>query len=210
MWWPEWKGLVIGGTFIYAKYAMWNAVCAWIAWVIVMTVADWYRIYFLLGCVLAVPGLLATTIEPGLIPIVWHGALGFFAAMTIAFRRFFDDLKQRWDKVPMPSALAEESGKVALEVRKELVKEMQWAFTTHLQIWIAFTAIFGVSMTILFKDGRINDADLKATAVQMSLGFGGCLSMAYIFGLAHALRVMQSVRRGWIEIVVGDGGPPTP
>jgi hypothetical protein len=202
IWWPQWRAYREFGDSIYIWYGVFNTVWAVIAWLTVVIIADWYAIYFVLALTLIMPGLLACFLEPGLMPIAWHGALGFVAATTIAFKRFFNDLQQRWETTPSAKAQETERFKAALEIRKELVKEMQWAFTTYLQIWLAFTAIFGVSMTILFRDGRINDADLKATAVQMTIGFGACLTIAYCFGLANALRIMQKVRHQWTVVLL--------
>lgn len=206
VWWPEWAGYRSSGNSIFVWYALFNVLGGALAWTFLVLIADWYVLYLAMGMALLLPGVLANTLELGLIPIVWHGAIGFFAALTVAFRRFFADLLERWSRVPLPQHGADEQNKSALEVRKELVKEMQWAFTTHLQVWIAFTAIFGVSMTILFKDGQINKTDLKATAVQMTMGFSTCLLLAYWFGIAYALRIMQTVRHRWADVILQQSG----
>jgi hypothetical protein len=124
---------------------------------------------------------------------VWHGAIGFACALTIAFHRAFADYRLLWDDV---EAQARDSRDV-LDLKKELMKEMQWAMTTYTQVWLGLTAIFGVSMTILFRAGNINDGDLRATAIQMSLGFGACISVAYWGGFSIALDTLFYARRHW-------------
>jgi hypothetical protein len=195
--WKEWAPLKQFGGYLFIFYLATNLIGSLIAWACASMMRDWYAVYFSYAMILFLVGPADAAFELGLMPVVWHGGLGFAAAATLGFRKAFRDLGHLWPKVEA------ESDKDRLEVRKELMKEMQWAFTTYVQIWVALTAVFGVSMTILFRSGNINERDLKATGIQMALGFGSCLCIAYWWGLSHAMKVMQKVRSEWLA--VGNG-----
>lgn len=197
--WPQWKPVATYGRERVLSYYTVIAIVNFLScWILIRVLKKWYQLYYFTAFVFLLSGISAHFIERGLIPIVWHGAVGFSVAVTIAFRRAFIQFHDTWWQVE-----SQYTQKDALDVRKETMKEMQWAMTTFTQVWIALTAIFGVSMTILFKDGNINLDDLKATAIQMSLGFGSCLTVAYWWGFSYALEVMARARMRWTE-------PPSP
>jgi len=189
---PEFLPLKWFGLGLYAKYVLFNLVASILALKLAQLLRRRYLRYLVFGLLLLSSGIAnILSIEKAMIPPVWHGIFGFLGAVTVGFSHGTQDILKSWKK-----SLEREG---TLDIKKELQKEMQWAFTTYMQVMLAFAAIFGVAMTILFRGRSVNDPDVKVTGLQMVLGFSLCVLSAYIWGVAPALGTMRWMRRRWME-----------
>jgi hypothetical protein len=129
-----------------------------------------------------------------MIPVVWHPAIGFMVSLTLHSRHEANAIREAWD-------IADRSlGEQSLEIKKQLMQEMQWSLTTYTTIWLALTAAFGVSITIMFQTTSTDNIDAKWNGIVMALAFGGCLIISCWFGASHALQVLMDLRRRWISM----------
>ena len=194
MFFPEFVPLHRFGFWLYVFYFLFDFGASLLALWLSRVPKRRYLRYLLFGISIWSAGIFNVfMIEGAMIPLVWHGILGFIGAVTVGFNHGARDMLNCWvEHAP------KEADSKSLEVRKELQKEKQWAFTTYVQIMVAFSAIFGVEMTILFRAGNINSADLKATGIQMTTGFCFCVLTAYLWGISPALAAMRWMRRNWL------------
>lgn len=194
----EWAPNPVFGPWLLVIYAVLNMGLASAAWIVLAKHQNQYIAYFLFGVVIALPGIVETlVVQRSVITVVWHGAIGFFAGVSVAVNHFAHDVQNQSHYASHADA------RLVLEIRKELLKELQWSMTTLVQVLAAFSATFGVAMTLLYRVAPAEEhaglrlTDLAATGVQMSVGFGACLFLAYLWGLAPGLAGMASIRRTW-------------
>lgn len=210
---------------IYALGAIASATCSTLA---LRHVRAQYIAYLLFGCTYVAIGIVVAfivgqTFQPGrmsIITVVWHGAFGVFAAIALANSHFLRDVRLQWHGLGYPAtASARDAGSAdsagvpldrlrtqssgtdkdsRLEIRKELLREVQWSTTIFVQALAAFTAAFGVSMTLLYKDKNTQSPDIQMTAIQMTVGYGVCLIVCYLWGIAPALATASRLRKKWL------------
>ena len=98
-----------------------------------------------------------------------------------------------------------EARSISRDQLKDIKDDVYTALRFLLQILIAFTAIFGVAMSIVFGTPEaVNDDNYKATGLQTAVGFLGCLTAAYFGALVPLLLLIARVRRAYRELAIAD------
>ena len=127
--------------------------------------------------------------DGGIITVVWHGALGFFASLCLFFRILLFPIERPARQVVDLHELSESE----VATVKSLLADLWSIIGLVAKFFIATGAITGVCMTILFRPGYQELAP-KVNAIQIVIGFGMATGGLYFWSLAPALRTLLSLR----------------
>jgi hypothetical protein len=188
-WWPLWRPVHLRGLLgVCGAYVLVAILCALVSTAVIRQIREWFYIYPLVVLVFFLGGLSENFwVEHGIIPIFWHPTLGIFAAVLIGFRRFVNEV----DGVLRRPRIRPDQR----EAIKYLDKQFFGGARFLAQMLFAYTAIFGVAMSIVFsaKDA-INDDNYKATGLQMFVAYLGTIFGVYFWFGVPFMRLASRIR----------------
>lgn len=191
-------------------YFTWNIIVAGLAIILILVLKSVYVLGPLVGIAFASIGYYFYLHEIiGIITITWHAIFGAIALATILLDGISHDI---WiEVVPLCSDMQNASSKEELQDIQLHVKNLNeglWNLIKLLiQGFLSFTAITGVTMSILFREG-FGNTELKMTAIQMTSGFlmsGLCLYSFIGIPIMRRIGVTNSLMRFRISSIIKDG-----
>lgn len=161
-----------------------NSLALLLTVLLAILVKDRYLLLPLIGAPFGSVGLINSTISSvSIITVAWHGAIGFFASLSLFFFALVSDLSREFEAaLPLRSR----------NLFKSLKEDLWSVIRLIAQVFLAFAFITGVCMTILFAPGY-SDPSVKILAIKMVVAFGFCAGGLYFWGLAPVLKLFAAV-----------------
>ncbi len=165
-------------------YLITNSISFLLAIILLFYFRKNYLVYLLVGISFGSVGYLNINyIAIGIVTVVWHAALGAFAGLTLLSK----DWCSRLESAILDIGIKETAKILSLKDDVKLVLKLT------AQLTLAFGAITGVCITILFRDG-FDEIDKKVTAIQMVTGYAMCVASLYFWSFTPSLKLMTKIR----------------
>ena len=166
-------------------FAVANAATLVVVLVVVLSLRHSIATYPLVGAAFASVGYINSAfVSVGIVTVAWHGAFGFFAAISLASQSAAGQIE-----ATLKSAGVDDAKVASLrDDTRSFLRMAAWLF-------ILLAVATGVATIVLLGErGSFDDLSVKANAIQTVSGFGLCVGSMYFWMAWPGLRLLSMAR----------------